>query len=379
LKKKSIYNFVFSNAFFYRAGRHLAFWIARLLFIVSSVTLENADVGLVFDPHNLSFGLLVLKLNVYSLLPDAAYCYLIAYYLTPKFLPAKKYLLFSLTVLIATLIHLSIFIGLGYWAFGVSKFPAPEQLGFFVRSSQTIITGAPATCFIFLSIKMFKTWYQKQNEKQMLLKANADAEIQLLKAQVQPHFLFNTLNNIYSFTMDKSPKAEQLVVQLSDMLKYMINDCEAEFIPLEKEITILKNYIALEKVRYGNRLQIEAVCGNNHQGKSIAPLLIFPFVENSFKHGTSKMLDRPWIKIGIEINDDELFFSLSNSKPALEDNKIGKGGIGLRNVKKRLQLLYPRSHSLIISDGADVFTVELKLPLDAIKSENKAIAHLKTH
>lgn len=341
--------------------------------------MENADVGLIFEPHNLSFGLMVLKLNVYSLLPDAAYCYLIVYYLTPKFLPRKKYLLFSLSVLIATLIHLTIFIGLGYWVFGISKFPAPEQLGFFVRSSQTIIVGAPAACFIFLTIKMFKTWYQKQTEKQMLLKANADVEIQLLKAQVQPHFLFNTLNNIYSFTLDKSSKAEQLVAQLSDILKYMITDCEAEFIPLEKEITILKNYIALEKVRYGNRLEIEAFFGNNHQGKSIAPLLMFPFVENSFKHGTSKMLDHPWIKIGIEINEDDLFFSLSNSKPSSEDNKIYKGGIGLKNAKKRLQLLYPKSHSLTISDGADIFTVELKLPLHAIKLENKAIAHLKTH
>jgi LytS/YehU family sensor histidine kinase len=147
---------------------------------------------------------------------------------------------------------------------------------------------------------------------------------------------------------------------------------------VEKEIMILKNYIALEKVRYGNRLEIEAFWGNNYQGKSIAPLLMFPFVENSFKHGASKMLDPPWIKIRIEINEDELFFSLSNSKPASEDNKICKGGIGLKNVKKRLQLLYPQSHSLTISDGADIFTVKVKLPLHAIKSENKVIAHLKT-
>jgi sensor histidine kinase YesM len=340
--------------------------------------LENADVGLIFEHHNLSYGLLVLKLNVYSLLPDVAYCYLIAYYLVPKFLLRKKYLLFFLIVLTSTLIHLLILIGIGYWLFGISKYPGAEQIGFFVKVSQRTITGAPAACFIFLAIKMFKTWYQKQDEKQMLLKANADAEIKLLKAQVQPHFLFNTLNNIYSFTLDKSSKAEQLVVQLSDMLKYMINDCDAEYITLEKEITILKNYIALEKVRYGNRLEIEAFFGNNYQGKSIAPLLMFPFVENSFKHGTSKMLHRPWIKVIIEINEDELFFSLSNSKPALEDNKIGKGGIGLKNVKKRLQLLYPQSHSLTISSSADVFTVELKLPVHQIKLDNKITAHLKT-
>jgi len=229
---------------------------------------------------------------------------------------------------------------------------------------------------VFIALKMFKTWYMKQHEKKMLLKANADAEIELLKAQVQPHFLFNTLNNIYSFTLDKSSKAEELVLQLSDMLKYMINECDAEFVLLEKEIVIIKNYMGLEKVRYGNRLKIETAIIGNYQGKLVAPLLMFPFVENSFKHGTSKMLDHPWIKLYIKITDDELFFSLSNSKPAHE-NKNGKGGIGLKNVKKRLQLLYPHSHSLLISSGADVFSVEMKLPLRPSYTENKLAAQFE--
>ena len=150
-----------------------------------------------------------------------------------------------------------------------------------------------------------------------LAKENANAELQLLKAQVHPHFLFNTLNNIYSFSLNQSPQAGTLVKKLSGMLGYMIHECEEKLVPLEKELKLIQDYMGLEKVRYGKRLDMQVEIHGDFENKFIAPLLMIPFVENSFKHGTSQMLQHPWIKLEITTVRNQLFFKLSNSKPSL--------------------------------------------------------------
>ncbi len=196
----------------------------------------------------------------------------------------------------------------------------------------------------------------------MLMKANAEAEIELAKAQIHPHFLFNTLNNIYSFTLNKSPKAKGLISDLSGIMKYMMYDCNVEIISLAKEIKMLKDYIELEKVRYGNRLDIQIDIGGECENKMITPLLIIPFIENSFKHGASKMLKNPWIKLFIQADENVLHFAISNSKSS-DVIVNGKGGIGLSNVKKRLELLYPQNHLLTIESTVNTFTVNMQIPL----------------
>ncbi|MEO8109637.1 MAG: histidine kinase [Ginsengibacter sp.] len=211
---------------------------------------------------------------------------------------------------------------------------------------------------------MLKSWYLKEEEKQILITANANAEIQLLKAQIHPHFLFNTLNNIYSFTLDKSPVAGDMVLQLSDMMRYMINDCDTPFVPLSKELKMMSDYIALEKVRYGNRLDLQIAITGETANKQITPLLMIPFLENCFKHGTSKMLRDAWIKVFIQADENVLHFTLANSKPA-DEFVNGKGGIGLNNVKKRLGLIYGADHLLTIESSINTFTVNMQIPLRA--------------
>ena len=200
-------------------------------------------------------------------------------------------------------------------------------------------------------------------EKLTLIKENANAELQLLKAQVHPHFLFNTLNNIYSFALTKSPKTGGLVLKLSDTIRYMLNECEAELVPLEKELKMIEDYIGLEKVRYGSRLNMEVTIKGNYQNKFIAPLLLIPFVENSFKHGASKILKHPWIKMDIEVKEDSLLFNLTNSKPLKTNAVNSNNGIGLKNVQKRLELLYPRQYELKINSTDDVYSVQMEIPL----------------
>ncbi|MEJ7673120.1 MAG: sensor histidine kinase [Chitinophagaceae bacterium] len=158
--------------------------------------------------------------------------------------------------------------------------------------------------------------------------------MQLLKAQIHPHFLFNTLNNIYSFTITGSPEAAALVDKLSGMIDYITTEGEKSFVPVEKEIQLMYDYIGLEKVRYGDRLDMQVEINGDYKNKMIAPLLMIPFVENCFKHGTSQMRGRQWIKLIIDIKEDQLDFNLTNSKPSQHVYSKSKNGIGLLNVKK---------------------------------------------
>jgi two-component system, LytTR family, sensor histidine kinase AlgZ len=212
-------------------------------------------------------------------------------------------------------------------------------------------------------IKFFKLWTIKQRDWMNAQQEKITAELQLLKAQVHPHFLFNTLNNIYSFTLSQSPLAGTLVQKLSDMLKYMIHDCEKPLVPLEKEIKLIQDYVGLEKVRYGNRLNMQVEIEGDQKNKMIAPLLMIPFVENCFKHGASIMRGQQWIKLGITINEDQLDFKLSNSKPPDIKSTNNKKGIGLANVQKRLQLLYPGKHFLKTESTNDSYIVHLQVSL----------------
>ncbi|MGH2648020.1 MAG: sensor histidine kinase [Ginsengibacter sp.] len=221
-----------------------------------------------------------------------------------------------------------------------------------------------------LAIKYYKDWYIKQRDSEILLRENKQAELQLLKAQVHPHFLFNTLNNIYSFTLTGHPRAANLVDKLSGMIDYMCTEGEKSFVPLVKEIQLVQDYIDLEKVRYGARLDMQIEINGDYENKIIAPLLMIPFVENCFKHGASKMRGRQWIKLVIDVQENELNFNLSNSKPKETLTTSGKKNIGLINVQKRLQLLYPENHILNIESSDEAYQVHLRISLH----ENEAIA-----
>jgi LytS/YehU family sensor histidine kinase len=231
-----------------------------------------------------------------------------------------------------------------------------------------ISRSGPILYSAFFIIKMLKTWYLKQWEKDALLKENLDAELQLLRAQVHPHFLFNTLNNIYAFILSDSPLAQDLVQKLEKLLRYMINECEQPLVSLHKEIAMLNDYVELQKVRYGNRLNLQTEIQDDKKDKMITPMLLIPFIENSFKHGTSKMRKEAWIKLFIRTDENVLHFSLTNSKPA-EEKINSKKAIGLNNVKKRLELLYPQNHLLTIESTANTFTVNMQVPLQKIENE----------
>ena len=230
-----------------------------------------------------------------------------------------------------------------------------------------LTTAAGCTSIIVL----FKYWFKKQQEWQQAEKEKITAELQLLKAQVHPHFLFNTLNNIYSFSLENSPKTPDLILKLSSLLSYMLYDCKAEEVLLEKEIEIMKNYIDLEKERYGNKIEISWDIEGDFKDKYIAPLLMLPFLENAFKHGTSEQLEKPWLSVDMSVKQDVVRCKIANSKN--EFVPLSKNGIGIQNVKKRLEFLYPGKHELKMNDEGNFFVVSLLVELK-IKNNNLVIS-----
>lgn len=201
-----------------------------------------------------------------------------------------------------------------------------------------------------------------ENDKMQAELKLKEAELKLLKGQIHPHFLFNTLNNLYSLSLEKSDKAPDLLIRLADMLSYIIYDCRSEKVPLKKEIDFIRSFLELQRVRY-DTCNISFKLNGELNNEEIAPMILHTFIDNSFKHGADKDSENPWIKITITCKKGILFFTVINSikNGSLDDDKAH--GIGISNVDKRLDLIYPERHDLIINKSDNRYSVFLKLDL----------------
>jgi hypothetical protein len=378
------YAFIFSKQLRYRIPRHVIFWVIWWVFFLSSYLIPKNY----FPDWNVSentpalqqlglfkYYLFILVNSSRGLLFQIIFTYVLIYILLPRYLIKEKYTSLAIAGAISLGIIIIAFTYVGKYthhpicrAFGLpGKMPAP---GYFLNCAvDNILFNIPTAAGIALSIKLLKHWYQKQKEAQQLITSKANAELQLLKAQVHPHFLFNTLNNIYSFILTSSPKAPEMIKKLSGLLRYIIHECNQPGVPLEKELKMIRDYISLETIRYGEQFDITVDISGELSNKKIAPLLLLPFVENSFKHGTSKTLSKPWVNLDIIIEDTKIYFMLNNSKPLEYISPNRNGGIGLSNVQKRLQLLYPGRHELKMGSEPDHFTVLLEMDLQAVNEK----------
>jgi LytS/YehU family sensor histidine kinase len=228
-----------------------------------------------------------------------------------------------------------------------------------------IIIVATAIKLVQRSIQIQKKnieLHKKRFETEIKLK---EAELKLLKAQIHPHFLFNTLNNLYGLTLEKSDDAPNLVLRLSEILDYILYRCNEKQVLLSEEIYNLKNYIEIEKVRYSEKLKLEMNFPNIVENLRIAPLILLPFVENAFKHGVSKSTGIAFVKIKLMIDGKNLTFNITNTKnPMANSNETYSKGIGLVNVKKRLDMIYPKNYILTIDGKNEQFSVNLSLQLN---------------
>ena len=206
-----------------------------------------------------------------------------------------------------------------------------------------------------LVLRLNTRW--KETEKERL-----SAQLDYLKTQVNPHFLFNTLNSIYSITIGKAPQASEMVNKLSQMMRYSLKEAQLNYVPLEKEINYIQNYIDLQKVRFDDSVRFNYEIKGDFSNKQIAPLLLIPFIENAFKHGVNSEQDS-YIQINLNIIGNELKLKVTNNKVDIETDQEEKSGIGINNTKSRLMLIYPNNHSLKIIDSETHFTVYLTLNL----------------
>ncbi len=188
-----------------------------------------------------------------------------------------------------------------------------------------------------------------------------EAELRALKAQVNPHFFFNTLNSLYSLSLDKSDKAPELILKLSELMRYVIYETKVDTVSIEKQLEFINSYVYLERIRTGEGLQIEMEIKGDHIENKVAPLIFIAFIENAFKHGSKSGSTRPYIKIFFNLeSENQILFSIENSKEPVI-HSIKGGGIGLANVKQRLELLYPAKYTLNITDSDTRYRVELTL------------------
>ena len=216
---------------------------------------------------------------------------------------------------------------------------------------------------IAFAIKIIKKWKVQQEEKFEIEKLNLQSELNLLKTQLHPHFLFNTMNNLYALSLEESAKTSEGIVKISELLRCVLYECSEVEIDLKKEIKLIENYIDLEKMRYGNRLNLQFEVSGKTDELKIAPMLLFTFVENCFKHGSSNDPGQPYIKIKIAGKKNELLFVAENSKNGKIDNpkNAKNNGIGLINVQKRLNIIYAEKYNLHITDVQNKYKVSLTI------------------
>ena len=205
------------------------------------------------------------------------------------------------------------------------------------------------------------SFYQNQNNLLKLNEQKRQAELDALKNQLNPHFIFNTLNNLYALALKKSDQTPMVIEKLSNILDYILYRCNDKFVSLKNEIKLIENYIDLEKVRYGKRMEV-SFSYQVENDINIAPLILLTLLENACKHSTSEELNKSTIDIRLESSDGEIYFEIKNSKPShlKQTNKQVKK-IGLTNMRKQLELLYPDTHELKIEDAVTFYRIELKI------------------
>lgn len=350
-----------------RVLQHVAFWTAMvIMYTVNYVFAPGIQQRrfvdtLIFLPGHIFFS------------------YTQMYFAIPRYLlkkQYKQYVLISFLFLIicvayAHLVQITIIggsLGRFYWE---RYFHYKNFIVRFGRTSFALFF----TSGLAVAIKLFKEWFRQRERTLKVENEKVKIELESLRSQIHPHFLFNTLNNLYSLTLTSSASASLVVEHLSDLLRYMLYECREQYVPVDKELDMLKKYIELEKLRYGNRLDVGFNISGDTSSLAVSPLLLLPFVENSFKHGVSQQLDQCWINIHIHVEDSTMTFQVSNSRTDRQEFVFG--GLGMQNVGKRLQLLYPDTHKLKITEEGEVYVVKLELKLIRLAAESTKIETIK--
>lgn len=336
---------------------HVGFWIAYLLllFVIVAAATTGFSSGISTE--------YIIKVGFsFVLLPSLITFYLFYWYLFPKYIKTKRIgpslvygALFSVSAAFVGGLMLSLFLGSGIlFKGGVSSFLseiATMSLVGFVAGVMSII------------IKGFITWYDEIKLKEELIVKNHQIELALVKAQLDPHFLFNTINNIDALILKDQQVASEYLNKLSDILRFMLFETKTEQIALSKEIEYIEKYIALQKTRTANDNFVRFTVSGKIEHQMIAPMILIPFVENAFKHTHNKKMDEA-ITISLIVQDEKIVFACENKYSKNNNSLLENNGLGNDLIRKRIALLYPERHSLVITDQDNCYGVKLTLTND---------------
>ncbi|HMH23596.1 MAG TPA: histidine kinase [Puia sp.] len=280
------------------------------------------------------------------------------YWLVPVYLLKKRYGRYFLGVALLIIGYLALQSMYDIYLYGYVLGPGRNH--FVADSILYNLTHTSWYLVLSVAFKLSIDWYEQQQVLQRTTIEKLQTEVNYLRSQVNPHFLFNALNNLYALTLQKSDLAPNVVLKLSAIMEYMLYESDAAFVPLEKEVLYLSNFLELEKLRQGAETDIQLHVEGDTGKCMIPPFLLLPLVENAFKHGISRALDNAYLHIDIGVKEGTEI-RIANNKPPLPVFKKN-GGIGLSNLQKRLDLLYPGKHLLTIDETTDRYVVLLKLP-----------------
>lgn len=342
----------------HRAASHLLFWLVLLVLQLSSSSYNNSEL-VPFRNNIIGDGT-----NLLAQIPAA---YFLAYFIVPRFVYKQKYaaaiLYFILSAYVICVLSRIEVIHFEEPLYGRKSNPHETYAEIFTNVLKLAYVYFPRiflVALIFMLLKLLKDQLSIQKRTLLLEKDKAEAELKLLKTQLNPHFLFNTLNNIYSLSLMNSQATSSSIARLSEILDYILYKCNNLYVPLAGEITLLNNYIGLEKLRYDERLKVNFTY-NVADNIEIAPLILLSIVENAFKHGASNDAGSPVINIAMEA--DAFLFKFTVSNPFHRGTAKNAGTIGLPNLKQQLDLIYPQKHTLDITQLDGFYTVTLTINL----------------
>lgn len=334
-----------------RIALHILFWVVILVVNLFLYSYSNGKYKKIF-------------LALLTTLPfDIIATYITLYYFIPKYLLNRKYFKFSIYFILSVIVVVSVerFINLYIVYPYIYLEPIEKTPPFFSVGIFFLAINIYKIVILATVIKLIKIWYQNQKLQHKLKNLNLNSELAQLRNQINPHFLFNTLNNIDALISKDKEKASDAIIKLSEIMRYMLYEASLEKVSLEKEINYLKSYINLQKLRFKDKNFVTCTYEGNFQGKLVVPMLFVSFIENAFKHGLKKT-NEPSIIIKLLANEQYVQFECINYISDNQHiNKDKTGGIGMSNVIRRLELLYPDKHELRITTEKGVFKVSLKI------------------
>ncbi|MEO2071069.1 MAG: histidine kinase [Zunongwangia sp.] len=337
---------------------HVIFWSIYFIF-------NTLRWGSYYEDYALSIKGNLLGFPIHMFL-----CYFTIYFLIPSFIYKRRFILFTLSLVITIFCMVILKFELTYILISNNVWPeGPETHSLTANYVIQMMLGELYVISFVTAIKITIDYISTNQKAAKLEQSKLETELRFLRSQISPHFFFNTLNNIYALTLEKSDKAPDVVLKLSELMRYLLYETKNKRQSLEKEILCIQNYLDLERIRYGDNLNVEMEISGDILGKKLSPMLLIPFVENAFKHGVNENIGNVFVKIKLKIEDDFLYFEVANSTSQKRKMKLPKklkpsGGIGINNVKKRLELGYTKEeYKLDIVEENGQFLIQLKLKL----------------